>query len=115
MSLDVYLIKEQPVNIYESNITHNLGHMAGDVEVGNGYTLYNILWRPDEMVPPSIRADELIDYLSTGLNVLLDNREHLLQHNPENGWGNYDHLLNFTRDYLAACVEFPDAVIRVSR
>lgn len=115
MSLDIDLMVVQPMSVHSQNITHNLGKMAGAVDVGDHYTLYNVLWRPDEMAPPRIRADELIDYLSTGLNVLLDNREQLLQYNPDNGWGSYDNLLNFTRDYLQACIENPQAQLRISR
>ena len=48
MSLDVYLTKVMPTEVYSSNITHNLGKMANKVVLSNGKTLYDILWRPDE-------------------------------------------------------------------
>ena len=48
MSLDVDLMVTQPVSVYEGNITHNLGKMAEAVELDNGLTLYDVLWRPGE-------------------------------------------------------------------
>jgi hypothetical protein len=44
MSLDVDLMVTQPVSVYESNITHNLGKMAGAVELSNGMTLYDVFF-----------------------------------------------------------------------
>lgn len=35
--------------------------------------------------------------------------------NPANGWGDYDGLLAFVAAYLEACMEHPDATVRVSR
>jgi len=48
MSLDVDLMVTLPTSVYSANITHNLGAMAKEVDVGEGRTLYDILWRPDE-------------------------------------------------------------------
>lgn len=115
MSLDVDLMVVQPCSVYTANITHNLGRMASEVEVGDELTLYNILWRPDECIPPLTHAKQLTVYLSTALNILVDERERLEKYNPENGWGDYGGLLNFTRNYLIACIETPDAELRISR
>ena len=35
--------------------------------------------------------------------------------NPENGWGDYGGLVAFVAEYLAACEQYPDADIFVSR
>lgn len=93
--------------VYSANITHNMGRMAR--ECG----LYEPLWRPEEI--GITHARQLIEPLRSGLFVLANDREHYEQFNPENGWGSYDGLLEFTRDYLAACEQFPHAKVRVWR
>ena len=108
MSLSVKLNKV----VHSGNITHNLGKMAGKVEVGR-YTLYEYLWRPDEI---SIwTAEELIEPLTIGLLELETHPERYEQYNPENGWGDYDGLMNFTREYLKKCTLFPEASVEISR
>jgi hypothetical protein len=92
---------------YEANITHNLGKMAR--EAG----LYEPLWRPDEIGIE--KAAQLVEPLRTGLTTLLSDREHFEQFNPENGWGDYDVLVQFTAGYLAACESWPEAHVEVSR
>lgn len=32
-----------------------------------------------------------------------------------NGWGDYDGLVSFVRHYLAACRQWPEAMVEVSR
>ena len=93
--------------VYWANITHNLGKMAGQAGI------YEYLWRPDE-IGVTIAA-ELIDPLTAGLALLKSDRARFEVFNPSNGWGNYDVLVKFTEDYLAACVEYSSAVIEVSR
>jgi hypothetical protein len=41
--------------------------------------------------------------------------EEYKRYNPENGWGEYDGLVNFVREYYNACLVNPDAELRVSR
>jgi hypothetical protein len=104
----VVAVMEQESNIvYSSNITHNLGRMAG--ECG----LYKPLWRPDEMGIK--KAKELIRPLQDGLAQLNSDRDRLQEFNPENGWGDYNGLLQFTAQYLAACMRWPEAKVSVSR
>jgi len=110
MSLDVRLrIKTQKseVNVYRDNITHNLGKMA--VQAG----VYEVLWRPDEHGYET--AEQIIPILKAGLALLQSDSVALKAFNPENGWGDYDGLVEFVADYLAACEEFPEATIYVSR
>lgn len=125
MSLDVYLngpsITEdvtcrecnhtRPVayspQLYSANITHNLGGMAG--EAG----LYEALWRPDEVGLET--AGDLIGILKLGLHNLTKDAEKYRALNPANGWGNYEGLVKFVTEYLAACREHPTATVRVSR
>ena len=35
--------------------------------------------------------------------------------NASNGWGKYENLVRFVRDYLSACEKNPTAVVSVSR
>lgn len=121
MSLDVYLTtqdsdrcsacgrKEVSQHVFERNITHNLGAMAGEAGI------YTHLWRPDECVPPITKASELISPLTNGLVLLKAYPERFKTLAPANGWGTYEGLVEFVRAYLAACEEWPDAVVSVSR
>ena len=100
--------EDWPSYVYEANITHNLGKMAG--ECGQ---LYEALWRPGEQ--GWTHARDLIEPLRDGLAILQTDHARLQEFNPANGWGNYDLLVRFTADYLVACERWPDAEVRVSR
>ena len=113
MSLDVDLMVTQPCSVYSSNITHNLGKMAGEVKLSNDLTLYDILWRPDEHGLKFAR--EISELLNEGWNILLSDPEYYKQWNPENGWGSYEGLVDFVYKYRNACWDNPDAELRVSR
>ena len=107
MSLDVYLEAVRPTEVYWANITHNLGRMA------EAAGIYKHLWRPEEIGITT--ANQLIEPLTTGLALLESDPPRFRQYNAENGWGTYEHFVPFVRKYLAACIENPDATIRVSR
>jgi hypothetical protein len=53
--------------------------------------------------------------LREGLRILEEDEEKLLHLNPENGWGSYEYLVSFVREYLEACEKFPHANVRVER
>jgi len=101
--------REDRDEYYSSNITHNLGQMAQEAGI------YEALWRPEEMNPPARFARDISDILSRGLKDLESRPEHFKQFNASNGWGTYKHFVPFVREYLNACLEFPDAEISVSR
>jgi hypothetical protein len=107
VSLDVYLSETRPVDIYQANITHNLNTMAAEAGI------YEALWRPDEH--GITHARQLIEPLRAGLALLIAEPERFAKHNPSNGWGSYDGLVAFVREYLAACEKNPDAQVRVWR
>lgn len=107
MSLDVYLTKTVTADVYEANITHNLGKMANEAGI------YKYLWRPEEC--GVIKAHHLITPLTEGLNLLILNPERFKALNPENGWGDYDGLVLFVKSYIKACQLDPDAFVRISR
>jgi len=107
VSLDVYLTKVMPTEVYSRNITHNLNKMAAEAGI------YEYLWRPDELGVSEAR--ELIEPLTKGLADLEARPEHFKQFNSPNGWGMYEHFVPFVREYLSACIKHPDATVNVSR
>ena len=107
MSLDVYLTRVQPTTVFDYNITHNLNKMA------DAAGIYKHLWRPDEI--GITKAEQLIQPLTDGLKRLRENPEYYKTFNPENGWGDYDGLVQFVGTYLLACIEYSDAEVSVSR
>ena len=120
MSLDVYLSRkrwisydegkthnEENEELYQANITHNLGKMAGEAGI------YQHLWRPEEI--NITKASELIEPLTTGLVLLKSDEKRFMKFNSPNGWGMYEHFVPFVEEYLNACKEFPDATISISR
>lgn len=113
MSLDVYLMVTQPVEVYSENITHNLNSMAAECVFEDGLTLYDVLWRPDEHELEY--AGDIIEYLTKGLDELVSNPDLYKKFNPENGWGTYEGLVRFVDNYLKACLDHPAATLEVSR
>jgi len=107
MSLDVILTAVRPTKVYSRNITHNVNDMA------KAAGIYYPLWRPDEI--GITKAQQLIEPLTLGLALLLNDSTQFKALNPVNGWGSYDTLVDFVRDYLTACIETPDADVSVSR
>lgn len=97
---------EDPV-LYRDNITHNLNTMAEKAGI------YCALWRPDEN--GLTHARQLIPILEEGLKKLTEDEAAYLPLNPPNGWGDYDGLVSFVRHYLAACRQWPEAMVEVSR
>lgn len=95
--------------MFHRNITHNLGKMAAQAD------LYYALWRPEELVPEVSLAADLIPYLESGLDFLKDGPDFYKSFNPENGWGDYEGLVEFVENYLKACKQYPDCEINVSR
>jgi len=110
MSLDIHL--SVPIDGTHLNLTHNLGRMAGEVRAEAG-TLYQLLWRPEEIYIHE--AEELIEPLTEALVILISGREILSNLNPENGWGDYDRLLEVTIAHLHNCQKFPHGKIEVDR
>lgn len=93
--------------MFHGNITHNLNRMA------EAAGIYDALWRPDEI--GRNKAGELIGMLSEGYRKLKTDPEEFKKLNPENGWGDYEGLLNLVEKYLLACITYPDATVTVSR
>ena len=113
MSLDVDLMVTQPTSVFSRNITHNLNTMAMVVELSNGKTLYDVMWRPDEHGFKYAR--DIAELLDEGWNILLSDPDKFKIFNPSNGWGSYDGLCDFVYNYRNACWDNPDAELSVSR
>jgi len=123
--------------LFEANVTHNLGAMA------QAAGIYEALWRPAELIDPAVTAAihaaierhdyhgpdgafaleaslevyarDIIPYLQKGLARMKDNPALFEAHNPPNGWGAYVRFVPWVEKYLAACLEYPDAIVEVSR
>lgn len=99
--------------VFSDNITHNLWTMANQIPCSKDFTLYNVMWRPDEHNLNN--AEDITDLLYAGMEFMEEHREELLQFNPSNGWGSYDVLLHVVENYYDACKKYPKATIQVSR
>jgi hypothetical protein len=107
MGLDVMLWATRPVEVYASNITHNLSAMA------EAAGIYKHLWYPEEIGITT--AAQLIKPLEAGLKLLKSKPEHFKAYNSLNGWGVYEHFVPFVGQYLIACRDNPDAEVSVHR
>ena len=86
MSLNVWLYIEvdtggdklKTVELFDANITHNLGKMAKEAEI------YYHLWRPDEIGMKS--AGEIVEPLEKGLALMKSDPKRFEKFNASNGW-----------------------------
>ena len=107
MSLDFYLEDDVGYELFSANITHNLTKMASEAGI------YKVLWRPDENGITT--AKQCIDPLIEGLTKLARDPEYFKQFDAPNGWGQYEHFLEFVAEVLVACAKHPTANVSVSR
>ncbi len=101
------VLSEPSDEVYTANITHNLTTMADAAD------LYNPLWNPEEL--KIVKAGDLIVPLAKGLSVLVAQPKFFKQYNPPNGWGTYEGLVEFARNYLNACIAYPEATVSVCK
>jgi hypothetical protein len=107
MSLDIYISARVTRTVYRDNITHNLRKMALEARI------YKALWWPEEL--GATKCKHIIPILEKGIIRLEANPTYYKQFNPENGWGDYEGLLKFAKDYLEQCKLYPNGKIRASR
>jgi len=106
MSLDFSLVEVKEV--LDVNLTHNLGGMA------DACGLYEPLWRACEN--DWEYADDIIKPLEKGIANLMVNKKELIEkHTPENGWGNYDQLKSVALKVYAMCVSNPELKIEIDK
>lgn len=99
--------RQRSEQLWWRNITHNLNRMA------EAAGIYRHTWRPEEI--PITSAGELVEPLKEGLKRLLETPEEFTRFNPGNGWGSYEALVDFLKDYISACETHPEATVEVSR
>lgn len=110
MSLDVSLRKvvtEERAVFSWDGMTHNMAPMA------HWAGIRQACWEPDTL--GITVAGDLIPLLEAGLKKLESEPEEAKKFEPSNKWGDYGGFVEFVRDYLAACREYPDATIKVDR
>jgi len=120
MSLDVvlyrkYLVsydggkthKEREEEMFEANITHNLGEMADKAGI------YEACWRPENI--GAKKAKDILPILEKGYEDLKARPDYYKQFDSPNGWGLYEHFLPWVESYMNACKEYPETEIFVSR
>ena len=93
--------------VYHANITHNVNKMA--IEAG----VYMEVWRPEEC--EVTHARQLIEPLRDAIRLMAAEPGRFIKHNSDNGWGMYENFLPWLQKYLAACLDYPDAAVEVSR
>ena len=108
MSLDISLIcKECGRGCYEGNVTHNLGGMA------NAAGVYDCLWRAPENGFKD--AQQLVYPIEKAILSMEENPEKFKIFNPPNGWGNYNGFLEWLKELVTSCKEYPNARIETNR
>jgi hypothetical protein len=107
MSLDFTLSRKQETDVFDTNITHNLGDMADKAGI------YYALWRPEEKGWK--KAKDIISTLEKGLKSLKAKPKYYKKFSAKNGWGTYEQFVPFVEEVLNACRNYPDAKISVSR
>ena len=113
--------------VYQANITHNLGEMAKEAGI------YEALWRPyrlrvdfseylayansEEEFENTclVLSKDIVDLVQAGLNDLRERPNHFKQFNSKNGWGLYRNFVPFVENYLNALKRNPNAQIKISR
>jgi hypothetical protein len=117
-------VKEEEV--YNANITHNLGKMAEKAG------LYEALWRPYRLKTDYVQqddyviegkfegasttlAEEISPIIEKGLQDLKNRPDYFRTFDSENGWGIYDHFVPFVEKYLTALKSWPEAIITTDR
>ena len=119
-------LEEEDKIVYSANITHNLNKMA------TAAGIYEALWRPyllkteidfgddyqAEMEfeeSQTILAKELIPVIENGLKALKADPKGYKKFDSPNGWGLYENFVPFVEDYLNACKEYPEAIVKTDR
>jgi len=118
MSLDIYFnrnivcencghVIETEEVVHEQNITHNLSTMASALGI------YNHLWEPEEIGIKT--SDELIEPLRDAILFFEREPTYFRQFDSENGWGTCDQFYPWLKELLAACIEYPNCRITVTK
>lgn len=107
MSLDVTLTVTNPVVVFDSNITYNLGSMA------EAAGIYKACWRPDKL--GITKAWQLVPILKEGIRKLKVDPAKYKAYDDPKGWGIYDNFVPWLEKYMNACKDNPSAEVSVCR
>lgn len=72
-------------------------------------------FNPEFPVNGITTAEQLIEPLEKAIADMKARPKYYEQFNSPNGWGTYKNFVPWLEKYLAACKEYPDAVVEVSR
>lgn len=97
----------QETEVFDQNITHNLGNMA------EAAGLYMPIWCPEEV--GINRAEDLLPLLQSGIDKMEKDPEAFKEHDAPNGWGTYEDFLPWLIKLRDACEEYPLAKISISK
>lgn len=75
--------------------------------------LYGALWEPHET--KFQKARDIIPILKQGIKILESDPSRFRKFNSPNGWGTYEQFVQFVKEVLSACEEYPDADMEVDR
>jgi len=105
MSLDVCLYEDlnDEESVYSSNITHNCNVMAMEANI------YEALWHPERI--RCFKAKDIIGIVTEGFVDMLKNPEYYKKFEPSNGWGTYEHFIDWVYDYTKALVKYPECYL----
>lgn len=92
--------------LYSTNITHNLIAMADEAGI------YKALWHPEELGITT--AGRLIPIFEMAIVDMKARPDFYKKLNPANGWGSYNVFIPWIAEYLQACKENPEALVRAS-
>ena len=111
MSLDLELVVKKcdccgrgESIVWERSPTYNLGPMWREAEIPFSEK------RIEGQTAASLHAE-----LARGLDLLRGSPGRFRALAAENGWGTYEDLIEVVETMVAACLEYPNAVLRVHR
>ncbi len=108
MSLDIWLEETSPHTVFDANITHNLNRMADEAGI------YHTLWHPEDEGGIAT-AKDLADILAPAIHDMKKRPEYYSKFDAPNGWGKYKDFIPWLEKLYAACLEHPNAIVKVSR
>lgn len=119
MSLDISLIERNVVvqcpccgrdtsiskEVFQTNITHNVGKMASEARV------YNCIWAPKAVGIK--KAEDLLPFIEKGLGLMMADPQKFKELEAKNGWGTYKQFFSWLEILRDTCLEHPEAEIEV--
>ena len=90
-------------SVYERNYTYNVSPMFYEAMGEGGIRQLD-----------GLTGAECLEILDSGIEAMAADPDKYRALNPPNGWGDYDSALQMLREMRAACVEYPEAGMRIS-